>query len=216
MYKLVLFDFDGTTLDSDMMLLKTFEELYSLYKKDETITYEKTLTFSGPPIKETLMKEFPEYDIDFILNEYLTRSEKNYERYVKLFPGVEEILIELRRRNVNFALITSKNRSATNLAFSILGIDGYFPLSICSDEVVSVKPSPEGICRAMRHFKVNNPQEVIYIGDGLIDYMTARNAGVDFGLVDYSPRKNNIPLDDVDLLIKDWNELLEVVEHETN
>ncbi len=211
MYKLVLFDFDGTTLDSDLMLLKTFEELYALYKKDEAISYEKCLTFSGPPIRETLKKEFPKLDIEFILKEYVKYSTKNYEQYIRLFPGVEDILIELRKRNVDFGLITSKSRDATNLAFNILGIEGYFPLSICSDEVVSVKPSPEGICRAMNYFKVKDPNEVIYIGDGLIDYLTARNAGIKFGLVDYSPRKDNIPLNDVDLLIKDWKELLEVI-----
>ena len=211
MYKLVLFDFDGTTLDSDMMLLKTFEELYSLYKPNETISMDKVISFSGPPIRESLKKEFPNMDEEFILNEYIKYSTKNYERYVHLFPGVEEILIELTKRNVAFGLITSKNREATNLAFSLVGIEGYFPYTLCGDEVIMTKPSPEGICRAMRHFKVNNPQEVIYIGDGLIDYLTARNAGVDFGLVSYSPRKKNIPLDDIDLIINDWNELLEVI-----
>ena len=49
-----------------------------------------------------------------------------------------------------------------------------------------------------------------------MDYLTARNAGVDFGLVDYSPRKDNIPLDDVDTLIKDWKEVLGVIDYEKN
>ena len=216
MYKLVLFDFDGTTLDSDMMLLKTFEELYALYKPNETVTLEKAITFSGPPIRETLSKEFPNEDLDFMVKEFMKYSLRNYDTCIHLFPGVEELLLELNRRHIKFGLITSKHREATEHAYDVLGINGYFPLTICGDDVVSFKPSPEGICRAMNYFKVKNPQEVIYIGDGLVDYLTARNAGVKFGLVDYSPRKDNIPLDDVDMLIKDWKEVLEVVSNEEN
>lgn len=215
MYKLVLFDFDGTLLDSDMMLLKTFEELYAIHRPGKTITFEKTVSFSGPPIAETLQKEFPELDKDEILREYIDLSLKNYEKYVRLFPGVEEMLIELNRRKVKFGLVTSKNREATDFTFSLLGLEGYFPLSITSDEVEHLKPYPDGIFTAMEHFGITNKDEVIYVGDGLIDYLTARAAGIKFALVDYSPRKENIP-NDIDLLIKDFNELMEVIDYEKN
>ncbi len=211
MYKLVLFDFDGTLLDSDMMLLKTFEELYAIHRPNETITFDKTVSFSGPPIRETLKKEFPELDEKEILDEYMKLSVKNYDRYVRLFPGVEEMLITLRKKGINFGLITSKNRVATEYSFSLLGIEGYFPLVITADDVNELKPSPKGIYDAMKYFGVKNKDEVIYVGDGLIDYLTSRMAGIKFALVDYSPRKENIP-NDIDLLIKDWNDLMEVVQ----
>ena len=210
MYKLVLFDLDGTLLDSDMMLLKTFEELYAIHRKGQTITFEKTVSFSGPPIRETLIKEFPELDKDEILEEYIKLSLKNYDKYVRLFPGVEDMLISLRRKGTKFALVTSKNREASEYTFNLLGIDGYFPLVITSDDVETLKPSPEGVFNAMKYFGVNNKDEVLYVGDGLIDYLTAKNAGIKFALVDYSPRKDNIP-NDIDMLIKDWKEFVEVI-----
>ena len=214
MYKLVLFDFDGTILDSDQMLYETFKELHKMYKTGKKILPSDTIKYSGPPIKESLKKEFPNLDEEMTLKDYLRISVTNYERYVHLFPGVEDMLIALREKKAKFGLITSKNREATNMTFSLLGIEGYFPLSICFDEVSIPKPSPEGILLAMRHFNVLNPKEVIYVGDGLIDYVTARNAGVDFALVGYSPRKESIPLDDVDLIINDWNDLLEATYEE--
>ena len=67
--KLILFDFDGTLLDSDQMIVVTFQQLYALYKKDNIFDLKKVLTFSGPPIKETLKNEFPDIDQDFIFNE---------------------------------------------------------------------------------------------------------------------------------------------------
>ena len=67
-YKLYLFDLDGTLLDSDQMLIETFRDLYKIYKpKDYVIDEKKIITFSGPPIRETLQKEFPEYDQEMML-----------------------------------------------------------------------------------------------------------------------------------------------------
>ena len=120
------------------------------------------------------------------------------------------MLISLRRKGTKFALVTSKNREASEYTFNLLGIDGYFPLVITSDDVETLKPSPEGVFNAMKYFGVNNKDEVLYVGDGLIDYLTAKNAGIKFALVDYSPRKDNIP-NDIDMLIKDWKEFVEVI-----
>ena len=84
--KLILFDFDGTLLDSDQMIVVTFQQLYELYKKDNIFDLKKVLTFSGPPIKETLKNEFPDIDQDFIFNEFVRLSTINYDKYVHLFP----------------------------------------------------------------------------------------------------------------------------------
>ena len=214
MYKLVLFDFDGTILDSDGMIVATFIELYKKFKPGYEATIEHMLTFSGPPIKETLKKEFPELDQDFIYKEYQKVSTKNYDLYIKLFPGVEGLLLKLRSLGVPYGLVTSKSRDATNYAFSLLGIEGYFDFSVCSNEVKNVKPNPEGIRLAMKHFSIKNPKNVLYIGDGIIDYLTAKAANVDFGLVSYSPRKDLIQPEGVDLLIDDLNDILKVVSYE--
>ena len=90
--KLILFDFDGTLLDSDQMIVVTFQQLYELYKKDNIFDLKKVLTFSGPPIKETLKNEFPDIDQDFIFNEFVRLSTINYDKYVHLFPYVKEMI----------------------------------------------------------------------------------------------------------------------------
>lgn len=189
MYKLFLFDFDGTTLDSDQMIVVTFKQLYDLYKNGEQSPLEHVLTFSGPPIRETLKQEFPNMDQNLMFDEFVKYSTVNYDKYVKPFPYVKEMLFAFKKHNIKYGLITSKARKATDYALKLTGLDKLFDFTVCADEVNKTKPDPEGIFLAMKHFNILNKEEVIYIGDNMYDYLTAKNAGVKFGYVTFSPRK---------------------------
>ena len=189
-YKLYIFDLDGTLLDSDPMLIETFHYLYKKYKPaDYVIDDKKIITFSGPQIRDTLLQEFPELDQDMMLKVWRTESVKNYPIYTKLFPGAYELLSTLKEKNIPVAVYTNKHRFATDEAFKIFGIDKLGVYSKCGDEVEYLKPQPDGIFDCMKHFGILDKKDVIYIGDTVFDYNTARNAGVDFGLVSWTPRK---------------------------
>ena len=208
MYDLILFDLDGTLLDSDQMIIETFKELYPLYRPGYFPSIEHILSFSGPQITETLKKEFPDGDQELLRKEFKERSTKNYVKYSKLYPGVIEMLKELQLKRVPFAVVTNKHRYATDYTYKLFGVDNLIPFSVCADEVKNLKPAGDGILQCMDHFGVKDPQKVIYIGDGQIDYLTAKNAGVKFGYVDWSPR----PLlegSKVDIHIKNYQQFLE-------
>ena len=189
-YKLYLFDLDGTLLDSDPMLFETFRYLYKVYKpKDFTYDEKKIITFSGPPIKETLLKEFPEMDQEEMLQIWRRESIKNYPIYTKLFPGSLEILSTLIKKGYNVAIVTNKHRAAADEAFSLFGIADLGVWAVCGDEAGRQKPNPDGVYVAMKHFGVEDKRDVVYIGDSVYDAKTAENAGVDFALVSWTPRK---------------------------
>ena len=189
MYKLFLFDFDGTILDSDQMIVVTFKQLYDKYRGGKQAPLEHVLTFSGPPIKRTLKQEFPDLDQDMMFNEFVKYSTVNYDKYVKPFPYVIEMLKAFKKHGIKYGLITSKARGATDYALKLTHLDELFDFVVCSDEVKNVKPDPEGVLLAMKHFNVLNKNEVLYIGDNMFDYLTSKNAGVKFGYVTFSPRK---------------------------
>lgn len=96
-YKVIIFDLDGTVADTDETIVKTYQELYSVFKPEEKVEVSKLLTFSGPPIRETMRKEFANYDTDFMIEEYQRRTKKYYERYVRTYPYVKETLLELKK-----------------------------------------------------------------------------------------------------------------------
>ena len=60
----------------------------------------------------------------------------------------------------------------------------------------------------MNHFGAKDPQKVIYVGDGQIDYETAQNAGVKFGYVNWSPRHLKTDAK-IDVIIKNFQQFLE-------
>lgn len=189
MYKLFLFDFDGTILDSDQMIVVTFKQLYDKYRGGKQAPLEHVLTFSGPPIRRTLKQEFPDLDQDMMFDEFVKYSTVNYDKYVKPFPYVIEMLKAFKEHGIKYGLITSKARGATDYALKLTHLDELFDFVVCSDEVKNVKPDPEGVLLAMKHFNVLNKNEVLYIGDNMFDYLTSKNAGVKFGYVTFSPRK---------------------------
>ncbi len=189
-YKLYLFDLDGTLLDSDQMIIETFHYLYKVYKpKDFKVDDKKLLTFSGPPIKISLKQEFPELDQEELLKVWRRESLNNYPIYTKLFPGSLEILSTLVEKNYKVAIVTNKHRHAADEAFKLFGIADLGIWSVSGDDIKEQKPVPEGIFLAMEHFGIKNKKDVVYIGDSIYDAKTAENAGIDFALVSWTPRK---------------------------
>lgn len=210
MYELILFDLDGTLLDSDQMIIETFKELYALYRPDYHPTKEHVLLFSGPQITETLRKEFPGQDQEFLIKEFRNRSTRNYDKYAELYPGVRELIDELNKRHIKFGVVTNKHRYATDYTYKLFKVDGKIPFTVCADEVKHLKPAGDGVHQCMEHFGVKDPQKVIYVGDGQIDYLTAKNAGVKFCYVDWSIRKLDKDAK-VDFHIQNYQQFLEEI-----
>lgn len=188
MYKLVIFDLDGTLIDSDLMLRATILKLCELYRPSHIPSNDEIATFSGPPIYQTLKKLFPSENPDEMFEAWLKYSPDFYNRYVKLYPNVITMLDKISKV-VNIGVVTNKARGATDFAFDLVGIKKYVKKSVCGNEVSEYKPSPEGILKIMDEFGIANKDEVIYVGDAEIDALTAKNAGVKFGYCMWSPRK---------------------------
>ena len=214
MYKLIIFDLDGTLIDSDLMLKATILKLCELHKPSHIPSDEEIISFSGPPIYKTLEQLFPFDNPNEMFKEWLKYSPFYYEKYVKLYPNVLQMLSELHNK-VKIGVVTNKARDATNYAFKLVNIEKYIDKSICGDEVSEYKPDPEGILKLMSSFGIKNKDEVIYVGDAESDGIAAKNAGVKFGYCEWSPRKlsNNIKPDEN---IIDYLSFAEKILNETN
>lgn len=212
MYKLVLFDMDGTIADTDGMIVATFIEMYRLYRPDYMPTIDYMLTFSGPPIVQTLTKEFPDLNFDYAFKEYQRISLPNYQKFAKAFPFVRELAEKLHARGIKIGIVTSKHRYPAEYTLKLIDLDGVFDLLIAHDDVKEAKPNPEGIFQAMKHFAVDDKRDVLYVGDTLTDYLTAQNAGIDVALVTWTPR-DLPPEAKPTYYIDSFNEFFEVINH---
>ena len=189
-YDLVLFDMDGTLIDSDPMLLETFHILYDLYNNGKQKEDKEILKFSGPPIRETLKKEFPHQDLELMFKEFSRISSKLYDNKIYLYPDTIEVLKDLKSHGCKLGVVTNKMHNMTMVALNNLKLTPYFDLVVGYDDVKIGKPDPEGINKAIA---LLGSQKAIYLGDNDIDLVSANNAHIDSILVHFAPREVNHP-----------------------
>ena len=187
-YRLILFDLDGTLCDTDEMIVQTMRAIYLDYKPRKIRTRGELYYFSGPPIRETLKNEFPDYDPEMMHEVFKRVSKGFYASTVKAYNGEIEVLKALKEKGYLLGVVTNKGLPLTKYSLEICHIDSFFDVVISADDVPTPKPDPSGIKKAMEALNIKNIEDVLYVGDNDIDYFTAENAGVDCMLVSWGPR----------------------------
>ncbi len=188
-YKVILFDLDGTLCDTDEMIVQTMLAIYKDYKPTKIRTREELYYFSGPPIRDTMAKEFPDYDPEEMYNVFKKVSKEFYAPCVKAYKDEIEVLKALKEAGYILGVVTNKGYPLTIYSLEICHIQEFFDVVITADDVKVGKPDPTGLLRAMEKLNIKNKADVLYVGDNDIDYFTANNAGVDAMLVSWGPRE---------------------------
>ena len=187
-YKTLLFDMDGTVIDTDPLLKESFHILYDKYRDGKYTSDEEIWYFSGPPIKVTLAKEFPDLDKEFIFKEFNKVSESLYPTHTFKYPHSKEVLLELKKAGYQLGIVTNKVHRLAVYALKCVGLDHIFDVVIGFEDVINPKPHEEGILKAISLFN-SNQDSTLYIGDNASDILSADNAKVDSCLVSWGPRK---------------------------
>ena len=187
-YKVVLFDMDGTVLDSNPMIIESLNILYDKYRHGVRTPVEKMYYFSGPPIRDTLKDEFPEMDIEFMFQEFMRVSKELYPTHTFAYPHSKEVLIRLKEDGYKLGIVTNKRHDLTEYALKCIGFEGLFDYIIGFDDVKNGKPDPEGIEKSIKYFSASK-QETIYVGDDKLDVYAANNAGIDCALAIWGPKE---------------------------
>lgn len=212
-YSTILFDMDGTLVNTDELIVQTMLELYRLYRVGLPTPREQIYYFSGPPIRETLKKEFPDKDNQFMWDEFHRISWEYYPKYITSYPNCKEMLLELKNKGYKLGIVTNKIHKTTQYCLEILGFDGIFDSIIGFDDVSVGKPNKEGMLKAMNLCGETDTNKVLYVGDNESDLVTSNNSNVDCMLIGWGPRKLREDLNPK-YKIRNFNELVGVIEHE--
>ena len=176
-YGLVVFDWDGTLMDSTHGIVAAIQaacrDLELPVPTTQQASWVIGLSLEGalrravPQLTPSLMPRFLErYRIH-----YLTRDVE-----LRLFEGVEPLLAELAGRNVQLAVATGKSRAGLNRVLETTGLRRYFDATRCADETFG-KPHPAMLNELLDELCVD-PEDAIMVGDTSHDMQMAVNAGV--------------------------------------
>ena len=175
----VLFDFDGTLIDTWRLYLEAFRR--SLAPHFNRLLSDAEILDYQPSAERRLLRrvieeaDFPRYYASF-LKHYGALHETHGDG---LYPGVVDLLGGLRAGGYRLGVVTGKSRAAWDVTFPKSGLTP-FDVVVADDDVAHPKPHPEGVLTALRALQLA-PAEVLYVGDSLLDCAAARAAGVRFG-----------------------------------
>ena len=139
-FPVVLFDFDGTVVDSGGIILA------SMRHATETVlarsyTEEELMANVGGPGLEAQMEAFAPERVDELVRVYRAHNEPLHDE-LEAFAGIEAVLSALKDEGRLLGLVTAKRRSTVDLAFARLPIAHYFATVVGGDETELHKPNP--------------------------------------------------------------------------
>ncbi|GGD23162.1 HAD family hydrolase [Hyunsoonleella pacifica] len=190
-YKAVIFDLDGTLVNSIYDIADAMNEVL-LKRKYKTFDYETYKTFVGHGVKSLIIKAVPEKDtndelIEACLNDMMAIYSEVCTNKTKTYDGVLELLETLHSKNVKLSVLSNKEDSLTKKVVTSL-LPNYVNPTIGLKEERLKKPNPEVLLKICNTLKVK-PEDSIYVGDTNVDIKVAKNAnmfavGVSWGFRD--------------------------------
>lgn len=209
-YKLVLFDLDGTLIDTDKLIFMSYYYIFKKYRQNYKVSFEEMISFLGPTLMDTFNVYFPNEDHAKLIEEYREYTMSHHHKFVSAFSGAERVLKELRELGIHVGVVTSKRRDVAEYGLREFGLDNYCELLIDCNDVTNFKPDPEGIIKAMDYFKIL-PENTLMVGDSKSDMLAGINAKCDVAAVNYSIKGNFYKDLDVNYVINELNDILNIV-----
>jgi phosphoglycolate phosphatase len=174
----VLFDFDGTLADTAPDLAAAVNRM-RLLRGLAPLEAKAARPYASMGARGLLRIGFgmtPEHpDYEAMREEFLERYADGMCRETRLFPGIEALLAELRRRTIAWGIVTNKATRFTERIVPQLGVSP--ACIVCGDSTPHLKPHPAPLLLAAERLALE-ARECLYVGDDLRDVQAARAAGM--------------------------------------
>ncbi len=187
-YSLVIFDLDGTLADTHQLIFDSFNFIMLKYKSVK-LSPQEIMAYFGPPEDVCIRNMLGKNVFETAWREYLEYYEKHLDE-TSLFPGIQEILVNLRSGGAKLAVFTGKGKETTSLTLDYHGIGNDFDIIVTGSGVQNHKPHPEGVELALRKLGVEATKAVV-VGNSVSDYKASISAGTNFVAVTYDDLARN-------------------------
>jgi pyrophosphatase PpaX len=174
----VLFDFDGTLLDTTEMIHQSMKHATSSVLGRDDIPRETLLANVGQPLPRQ-MELIDTENADLLLEAYRSHHEEHHEALIGEFPGVEESLARLRLARIKVAVVTSKRRLSVEMALKTFpGLRNVVDRFVTLEDTREHKPQPEPLLKGLELLGDVSKERAAYVGDSPFDVEAAKAAGL--------------------------------------
>jgi phosphoglycolate phosphatase len=173
----LIFDLDGTLVDSRRDLAKSVQYLQKRYGAPES-SDAQVAAFVGDGVVKLVERAVPKLapnDLDQAVTEFKKFYREHCLDHTRTYPGVRETLRHFRRKKM--AVVTNKPVRISGYMLDKLNLSSYFAVLIGGDSLPNKKPHPEPIKNVLKTMGIINAKRAVVIGDGPNDVLSAKAAG---------------------------------------
>lgn len=174
-YDPILFDLDGTVVDSGAIILASLRHATQTVL-GQTIPDERLLATVGGSGLASQMRDFDPERVDELVRVY-TDHNRPLHAELAACEGVLDVLEELKREGRKLGIVTAKRRVTVELAFETVPIEHLFDVVVAGDETERHKPHPEPLLRALAQVGAG-ADAAAYVGDSPFDIQAAKAGGL--------------------------------------
>lgn len=183
-FKGVLLDLDGTLINTNELILKSFNHTFRT-AENRILSDDMIYGFFGEPLEESFRKHAEKTSVEEMLRIFRDYNKKHHDNLATIFPGVREALAAMREQDALMSVVTSKKNDMARKGLELFGIEDYFRAMVGPDDTEKHKPEPEPVLKALELLELE-PEDAVFVGDSPFDIICGNKAGVTTAAVAYS------------------------------
>lgn len=212
-YELIVFDMDGTILDTLEDLKNSMNYTLKLHNMPVR-TLDEIRSFVGNGIRKLIERAVTEgtsnEKIEVIHKDFMSHYEIHCADFTRPYDGVIDLIKELRNRGYKTAVVSNKADAAVQ-DLCVQYFPGLFDLAIGERPEIAKKPAADMVNLALEQLK-SSGEKAVYIGDSDVDVATAKNSNLDMIAVDWGFRTRDFLIEQgAEIIVSKPEEILELV-----
>ncbi|WP_177565929.1 pyrophosphatase PpaX [Phascolarctobacterium sp.] len=171
----ILFDLDGTLIDTIDLIIKAFEHSFAVCLNKE-MPRKELVKYFGLPLRSAMRNYVAEEQVEDLCSAYREFNLQHHDELIRPFAGVTETLTALQQRGIKMAIVTSKKVPMAKRGLQCMQLESYMDAVIGCDICEYHKPHPEPMEKALLALGLQ-AEECLCIGDSPFDLQSGQAAG---------------------------------------